>query len=86
MIMNVLKTRSIILIYKHFFDFATVYTASLKHIPFPADNFSKNSTKVILNKECILLTHAQFIRTVYFESNLIRLQPYFARYDMFISC
>jgi hypothetical protein len=25
--------------------------------PFPADNFSKNKTKVIPNKECIILTH-----------------------------
>ena len=25
--------------------------------PFPADNFSKTKTKVIPNKECIILTH-----------------------------
>ena len=36
-----------------------VFDASAKpRNPFPADNFSKNNTKVVdKNKECILLTH-----------------------------
>ena len=49
---------------------------------FPADNFSKNSTKVIPNKECMHITNTQYIKTVYFESNLIHLQQYFSRYDV----
>ena len=41
--------------------------------PFPANNFSKNKTKVIPNKECIILTH-NLLKLYILNLNQIHLQ------------
>ena len=47
--------------------------------PFPADNFSKNNTKVIPNKEYILLT--QFIKSCIFRIRFDSSSAVLVRYD-----
>jgi hypothetical protein len=72
--------RSLGNIYNYIYLFWTTLLAMTVYWnPFPADNFSKNKTKVIPNKECIILTH-NLLKLYISNLNQIHLQQCFARY------